>query len=149
MKKILAVLLVAMMICWMVPGLAEGTSQESQAQKIKKYALYYLKSIEEMHQEFPEYCGDEFIMLTHGYYEMYQVMGKICIAEEQYDLSVSQLSGGKSPMIERVKEQEKLELLLDKAMQERWEKWLNGEIENVEYLEMLMKMVGVVTGGME
>lgn len=145
MKKLAVSILVVVMVFSVCAGMAE----ESMTPHLKTYAGYMLKELEQLYKEDPDRCGDEFIMMVHAYYDMYQTMSEAVRAEQQFDLAANPLSGGKSPMINEAKEQEKLGLLLDKAMLERWEKWLNGEIDSSEYLKLLMDMVGAVTRAMD
>lgn len=145
MKKLAVFILVIVMVFSVCAGMAE----ESVTPRLKTYAGNMLKNLEEIYQEEPDGWGDEFIMMVHAYYDMYQTMSETIRAEEQLDLAANPLSGGKSPMINEAKEQEKLGLLLEKAMLERWEKWLNGEIDSSEYLKLLMDMVGAVTRAMD
>lgn len=145
MKKLTAIILVLVMVCSARTALAEEGTYSEYSKSLKAYAGAVLKELEKLYKASPETCGDEFIMLTHAYYEMYQTMSEVSTAEDQFELAQNPLSGGKSPMIEQAKEQEKLGLLLDKAMLERWEKWLNGEMDSTEYLELLMSMVGATT----
>ena len=145
MKKLAVFILVVVMVFSVCAGMAE----ESMTPHLKTYAGNMLKNLEEIYKENHDGWGDEFIMMVHAYYDMYQTMSEAVRAEQQFDLAANHLSGGKSPMINKAKEQEKLGLLLDKAMLERWEKWLNGEIESSEYLKLLMDMVDAVTRAMD
>ena len=145
MKKQAVFILIVVMVFSVCAGMAE----ESVTPHLKTFAGNMLKELEQLYKEDPDGWGDEFIMLVHAYYDMYQTMSETVRAEQQFDLAANPLSGGKSPMIDQAKEQEKLGLLLDKAMLERWEKWLNGEIESSEYLKLLMDMVGAVTRAMD
>lgn len=142
MKKLLAGVLVAVMVFSALAGLAEADARKNTAEDLKKYAGDMLKSLQNYYNKNPEKCGDEFIMITYSYYDMYRVMEEVIDAEEQYSL-------GKSSTIGQAKEHAQNNLLVNVYLLQQWYNWLNGDMENSEFLEWLMSLVGATIKAMD
>lgn len=143
-KRVLSVILVVVMCCAWASAVGTDAERKDLAEQLKKLACDVLVDLHGKYEKNPEAFSDEYILMAHAYYEMYKAETAVIQAERQLSLALNPLSGGKSPMMDVVKENEKLSQSVDEFETAQWYKWVNGEASNAEYLKVFMAMVGAV-----
>lgn len=136
MKKVLAVLVCAVMLCLGIGQAEEKTTRRSLAVDLAEYCLKTATEFLKVYEQYPDETGDSVIKATYHYYQAYREM--LGIERAEYGIEWGEKIAG--PLLTGTEDLEK-GTILDDELRETWKKWIDGEAEKEVLMGKLKIMI--------
>lgn len=141
MKKLIAIVMVVMVaVCSVAVG--EVQTREDVADKMMDYAAEAMKMLLSAYRSNKEdgIKGD-YLYVLYSYYDMYQAMYRVKMAEADLELALHPLSGGKSPILETRKKSESVAIETNEFIGAIWKGWIKGEQPDEMFEALVVTLV--------
>ena len=137
MRRLLAILIVIVLLPAAV--YAEEMSRKEYIAGVRDYVGSMLQALKEVYDEDPEMDAD-YIFFTYSYLKAWMSLNTVCTAETVWNLKQPGLVVFDS-MDSMVKGTEQTNAMLERVVDEKYEKWLNGELSDEDCMKTIMAIV--------
>ena len=141
MKKLVAIMLAVMMLAGSV-AVGEVQTRGDVADKMMDYAVEAMKMLLSAYRSNnKDGIKGDYLYTLYSYYDMYQAMYRVKMAEADLELAVHPLSGGKSPILETRKKSESVAIETNEFIGAIWKGWIKGEQTDEMFEALVVTLV--------
>lgn len=131
MKRLICIVLIVA-ICIGIAVPCGATTRKELDETIKTYAIDFMRQYKDIYDSDPNKFPDEYVISMYEYYNLYQAANGLCMAENAIS-GMDSVSSYKTVEIGDIK--------LYSILNDAWSKWMNGESDRTEALDILVIFV--------
>lgn len=139
MKRVIAGLLVAVLMCLAVAGYA-ADDEKRMGELVKGYTREVLKTLTEIYESDPSRFDADWISFYYTSYKLYQAASEY----DRADLRIKTKNVLAGVQFDIAKPLEQTNRMLRDIMDEQYDKWVDGEVSDEKFTNLLISMGRVV-----